>query len=605
MDTDTDDITSNGFGNTLTRDGQGSATANLPMNGFKHTGVGLGVATTDYATMGQLQGAAPAINWGVATGTSDAIAVAYTPALTALVDGQLCYFRAGFTNTTTTPTFSPNGLTAHTITKTGGNALAIGDIPGALAECILRYNAANTRWELLDPGSQVAGYAGSNATVTITIASPGVVTWTNHGLPANAQVEFSTTGSLPTGFSPATPYFVVQSSIAANTFQLSATKGGTAINTSGTQSGVHTGTSIALTGNLAAFSSSAGTAIKDGGPPLWGVPNLLASAVACGAVMLNGALVQSQAGGAQTFAIKTFAGGDPSAQDPVLFLFRDSVFANGDYSLLKATSALSVTIPSGATLGTVNATPARVWIVAYNNSGSVALGVINCLSGTSIYALSAWDIIGVATLNSSSNSALTIYGAAATSSYVPIGHATWEVGGTIGTAGTWNVAPTRLRLWQPGSALPGQMVQRQRNATGAVNTGTTTTSQADSVPTNAQGTQFMSQAVVPTSSANLLVIEHVGHYGEGSTAAELIAILLQDSTVNALASTITLLVNQPNNIVQIRLYHVMQAGIIVATTFKINVGSTGAGTLTFNGIASGRVLGGNLASYLEVSEMMA
>lgn len=59
MDSDTNDIVSNGFGNTLTRDGQGSATANLPMNGFKHTNCANGSAATDYATMGQIAGFAP------------------------------------------------------------------------------------------------------------------------------------------------------------------------------------------------------------------------------------------------------------------------------------------------------------------------------------------------------------------------------------------------------------------------------------------------------------------------------------------------------------------------------------------------------------------
>lgn len=80
-----------------------------------------------------------------------------------------------------------------------------------------------------------------SATATITIAVPGVVTWNAHGLPNGAKVRFSTTGALPTGLTAATDYFVV--SAAANTFQVSATKGGAAITTSGTQSGVHTGTS--------------------------------------------------------------------------------------------------------------------------------------------------------------------------------------------------------------------------------------------------------------------------------------------------------------------------------------------------------------------------
>lgn len=78
-----------------------------------------------------------------------------------------------------------------------------------------------------------------NATITVTIASPGVVTWTSHGLSNGDTVVFSTTSALPTGITAGTVYFVV--SAAANTFQIAATSGGTAINTSGSQSGTHTG----------------------------------------------------------------------------------------------------------------------------------------------------------------------------------------------------------------------------------------------------------------------------------------------------------------------------------------------------------------------------
>jgi hypothetical protein len=89
--------------------------------------------------------------WVFAGGTSDAITATYSPTVAALYDGLLCMFRATAANATTTPTFAPNGLTAHTITKQGGSVLGIGDIPGNLAECVLRYNLANTRWELLNP----------------------------------------------------------------------------------------------------------------------------------------------------------------------------------------------------------------------------------------------------------------------------------------------------------------------------------------------------------------------------------------------------------------------------------------------------------------------
>jgi hypothetical protein len=81
--------------------------------------------------------------------------------------------------------------------------------------------------------------ATRTATATVTIASPGVVTWTAHGLLVGDAVSFSTTGALPTGLTAATTYYV-KSVLTADTFTLSATSGGSVINTTGTQSGVHT-----------------------------------------------------------------------------------------------------------------------------------------------------------------------------------------------------------------------------------------------------------------------------------------------------------------------------------------------------------------------------
>jgi len=75
-------------------------------------------------------------------------------------------------------------------------------------------------------------------TATITIAAPGVVTATSHGLANGFKVYFTTTGALPTGITASTEYFVVNAT--TSTFQISATFGGTAITTTGTQSGTHT-----------------------------------------------------------------------------------------------------------------------------------------------------------------------------------------------------------------------------------------------------------------------------------------------------------------------------------------------------------------------------
>ncbi len=69
--------------------------------------------------------------------------------------------------------------------------------------------------------------------VTISTATPGVVTWAGgHGLEANARVMFTPTGgTLPTGLSPDTAYFVVATGLAPTQFSVSSTPGGPAIAT--------------------------------------------------------------------------------------------------------------------------------------------------------------------------------------------------------------------------------------------------------------------------------------------------------------------------------------------------------------------------------------
>lgn len=153
-----------GLSTCITKDGQTTVTGNLPMSSYRHTGVGNASSRTDYAAAGQVQDGK--LNWVDGGGTADAITAAYTPTITDLVDGQICFVRATAANATTTPTFSPDGLTARTIVKSGGSALVAGDIAGDDHELILRYKLASTRWELLNPAG--AGFVTSTGTNTLT-----------------------------------------------------------------------------------------------------------------------------------------------------------------------------------------------------------------------------------------------------------------------------------------------------------------------------------------------------------------------------------------------------------------------------------------------------
>jgi microcystin-dependent protein len=87
----------------------------------------------------------------------------------------------------------------------------------------------------------------SVGTCTITTASPAVVSLTAHGLVEGDAIYFTTTGTLPTGLSADTTYYV-KSTGNANTFQVSLTRtssataftAGTAVNATVAGSGTHT-----------------------------------------------------------------------------------------------------------------------------------------------------------------------------------------------------------------------------------------------------------------------------------------------------------------------------------------------------------------------------
>jgi len=108
-----------------------------------------------------------------------------------------------------------------------------------------RFSYSATDFNLTDFGSWALDYENgdtfrnyANPAVTISIASPGVITLAGHNLTTSDTVVFGTTGALPTGLTAGTRYYVV--SPTTDGFSVATTANGTAINTSGTQSGTHT-----------------------------------------------------------------------------------------------------------------------------------------------------------------------------------------------------------------------------------------------------------------------------------------------------------------------------------------------------------------------------
>ena len=83
--------------------------------------------------------------------------------------------------------------------------------------------------------------------VTISIGANATITWANHGLPISAPIVFSTTIALPTGITAGTTYYILSTSYATGSFRISTAVEGSAVTTSGSQSGVQTCTATELT----------------------------------------------------------------------------------------------------------------------------------------------------------------------------------------------------------------------------------------------------------------------------------------------------------------------------------------------------------------------
>lgn len=143
----------NGINNCLTKDGQNTPTANLPMGGLKHTGVGNATADNQYAAWGQLRNGAPVyldtVNNRVGIGTS-------APGSTLDIQSTTLDVQAS--------SFSANAFSgALTLRKSRGATVGINTIVQSQDEVgVLRFQGANG-----------TGYSNLAAIVAFVDGTPG------------------------------------------------------------------------------------------------------------------------------------------------------------------------------------------------------------------------------------------------------------------------------------------------------------------------------------------------------------------------------------------------------------------------------------------------
>jgi len=121
--------------------------------------------------------------------------------------------------------------------------------------------------------------------------------------------------------------------------------------------------------------------------------------------------------------------------------FRNGSLPNGALSKVGLASPLSLTVPSGATLGTASGTAATLMLLVAYNGGAPVLCIANLSGGLDF---SETGLISPTTISGSSNSASTVYSESAVSANSP-----YRVVGYVtimeATAGTWATSPTLVQ----------------------------------------------------------------------------------------------------------------------------------------------------------------
>lgn len=170
-------------------------TFNLPMGGYKITGLGSGTASGDSVEYSQFQSNLATLisgvqkdsyKYAVDTGTVNAYSISLSPNPT-LATGMVIGFVTANTSTSTTPTLSVNGTTAP-LTLQGGAAITSGQIQSGSVNYVA-YNAAIPRFELLSPTFSTTAQA-QGLSSTLSAITPYTLSQSEKG----ANQSLSTSG---------------------------------------------------------------------------------------------------------------------------------------------------------------------------------------------------------------------------------------------------------------------------------------------------------------------------------------------------------------------------------------------------------------------------
>lgn len=207
--------------------------------------------------------------------------------------------------------------------------------------------------------------------VTISNASPAVVSWPSILLGANNIVTFSTTGTLPVNVATGVPlvpgqaYFVSSTGLTTGAFSISTTAGGSVINTSSAGSGTHTATysgrnvTVTCSPRSLVFNGSilGSTYVSQAFPPTWNLNNggfpIIGSAT--NTIFMGGGGTSIPVGSSPTISL-TVDGAAVTTSGAAITMADVMVAANGNFLSCTAPGGQIGYVPMGGgaeTIGTI------------------------------------------------------------------------------------------------------------------------------------------------------------------------------------------------------------------------------------------------------------
>lgn len=389
----------NGLSNCITKDGQTTLTANLPMAGKKLTGLGAGTVSGDSVRYDELQLKAPIDS---PTFTGQPVIPGYITQGDGAAGVQLQSQTAFTTNVSGTST-------SYTLTTTSSLAqftASIAVTTGILTVTSTTYGTPMTGMSITGSGvpanTFITGPSGLNWQTNITTSVASTLMTGNSGLITNQRYNIKFDKA-----SGASPVLSINGTTAKPLKQYNS-------------SGVLTDATV--------YANQLADVIYDGTYYI---------------VLDPAPYAQAQL---QPITVAPNLGGLVVTLNPTTLDFRTTSLSSAPVSTINTASA-TITIPSGSTLGTVSGATSKIAIVAVNVSGTVKLAAIN-------YIGSDFDE------TTSLSSTTTIISGTATSQNVFYSDTTTISSGNffrlvgiitvVNTAGSWG-SPTNL--WSGGNPI--------------------------------------------------------------------------------------------------------------------------------------------------------